>query len=402
MKRRVLQMLFDPIGIHGWEGIEPVILGALVADLPVLLIGDIGTNKTEGAKTIAQAVLGPETNFRHYEVPTLNFDDLVGFLNPKGLARGTLEFIPTPLSIWEAEAVLFDELNRANPFVQAKLHELIRTRRVLGLPTAVKLVFAAINPPLAYQAGYLDLALGSRFVSVQVPNLKGMKESQIDRILSKNGLPPKDSNLPAILREAKGCLICPKEAEKARALVKKVVRDLNETEIVFNPRQLKMMVKLLLAGVALRTVTGMGIFSNPDANTAYVESVIPEVQGVVRAKVNREMVRGVIRTVVGGFTLRDPIMTARNLKELAGAEITDSLAWVAAMKKMAPLEEDPQALKEALEKVKGLTRKEVIERELGERLLQELATEFTLKTLIAEEVPVSRLVERAGQVIASI
>ena len=72
-------------------------LAAIVADLPVLLIGDIGTNKTERSKTIAQAVLGPASPFRHYEVPTLNFDDLVGFLNPKGLAKGVLEVLSTQL-----------------------------------------------------------------------------------------------------------------------------------------------------------------------------------------------------------------------------------------------------------------------------------------------------------------
>ena len=115
------------------------------------------------------------SEFRHYEVPTLNFDDLVGFLNPKGLAKGTLTFVATPLSIWKAEAALFDELNRANPFIQSKLHELIRTRRIMGLPTKLKIVFAAVNPPQTYQAGYMDLALASRFVAVQVPNLKAMK-----------------------------------------------------------------------------------------------------------------------------------------------------------------------------------------------------------------------------------
>jgi MoxR-like ATPase len=130
-------MLFDELGIYGWDVVEPSLLSSVVTDLPVLLIGDIGTNKTEGSKTIAQAVLGTGSAFRHYEVPTLNFDDLVGFLNPKGLAKGTLEFVPTPLSIWKAEAALFDEINRANPFVQSKLHELIRTRQIMGLrPTS--------------------------------------------------------------------------------------------------------------------------------------------------------------------------------------------------------------------------------------------------------------------------
>ena len=113
-------MLFDHIGIHGWDEIEPLILSAVVSDHSVLFVGDIGSNKTEGSKVIAKALLGDNIKFRNYEVPTLNFDDLIGFVNPKNLANGTLEFVPTPLSIWNADAALFDEINRANPFIALK------------------------------------------------------------------------------------------------------------------------------------------------------------------------------------------------------------------------------------------------------------------------------------------
>jgi MoxR-like ATPase len=395
-------MLFDELGIYGWDVVEPVIVAAVVADLPVLLIGDIGTNKTEGSKTIAQAVLRPTSQFRHYEVPTLNFDDLVGFLNPKGLAKGALEFVPTPLSIWQAEAALFDEINRANPFIQSKLHELIRTRHIMGLPTKLKLVFAAVNPPQTYQAGYMDLALASRFVSVQVPNLKSMKDTHLDRILSKNGHRQKRTTLKGIVRDAQRADIRQKDMQNAQNLAKKVARDLAQTDIVFNPRQLTMMVRLLLAGVALWTVTGNSRYSDPDANTAYVESVIPEIHGIVRSKVNKDMVHGTIRTVVGGFTLGDPVMIARNLEELAAVEVTDSLAWVTAMTKRVSDEDDPQALARVVAKVKDLTRREVIERELGEKLLRQLAIQLTTQTLLAEDVPVAELSDRATQILGSI
>jgi hypothetical protein len=345
--------------------------------------------------------LGKASSFRHYEVPTLNFDDLVGFLNPKGLAKGTLEFVHTPLSIWKADAALFDELNRANPFIQSKLHELIRTRHIMGLPTSLKLVFAAVNPPQTYQAGYMDLALASRFVAVQVPNLKGMKDTHLDRILSKNGH-PKKASIKALIGEAKGMVARQKDMQNAQNLAKKVARDLAQTEIVFNPRQLKMMVRLVVAGLALRTVTSNPKFSDPDANTAYVQSVIPEIQGIVRSKVNKEMVHGVIRTVVGGFSLGDPVMMARNLEELAAVEITDSLAWVTAMAKRVSHEEDPKTLTRVLTQVKDLTMKEVIERELGEKLMRQLTLQLTTQTLLTEDVQVAQLTDRVDQILASI
>lgn len=84
----------------------------------------------------------------------------------------------------------------------------------MGLPTKLKLVFGAVNPPQTYQAGYMDLALASRFVAVQVPNLKGMKDTHLDRILSKNGQSRKAS-LRGIVREAKGTAIRQKDQQKA-------------------------------------------------------------------------------------------------------------------------------------------------------------------------------------------
>jgi hypothetical protein len=245
------------------------------------------------------------------------------------------------------------------------------------------------------------LALASRFVSVQVPNLKVMKDAHLDRILSKNGQPRKAS-LKGLVREAQGTKVRQKDMQNAQNLAKKVARDLAQTDIVFNPRQLTMMVKLLLAGLALRTVTDNPQFSDPDANTAYVEAVIPEIQGIVRSKVNKDMVHGVIRTVVGGFTLGDPVMIAKDLEELAAVEVTDSLAWVTAMSKRVDLEDDPKALTRVLAKVKDLTRKEVIERELGDKLLRQLALQFTTQTLLAEDVPVAQLSDRADQILASL
>jgi hypothetical protein len=128
-------------------------------------------------------------------VPTLNFDDLIGFMNPKSLARGELDFVHTPLSIWKADAVLFDEINRANPFIQSKLHELIRRRRLLGLTTNIKILFSAVNPPERYQSGYMDMALASRFACAQVPNITSMKEADVNQILCGKGNGQKGSTL---------------------------------------------------------------------------------------------------------------------------------------------------------------------------------------------------------------
>jgi MoxR-like ATPase len=395
-------MLFDDLGIYGWDPVEPIILTALLADLPILLIGDIGTNKTEGAKAIAEGALGRSIEFRHYEVPTLNFDDLIGFLNPKTLTNGTLNFIPTPISIWKAEGVLFDEINRANPFIQSKLHEVVRTRKVMGLPTDIKVVFAAVNPPGTYQTGYMDLAIASRFVSVQVPNIKGMKDGEIDRIIGKNGGPVvRHKAIHDALKKAREAKFNRKDMQKTSDLVKRIARDLAETEIIFNPRQLRMMFRMVMAGEALNRTLGTA-FSGTEVNSGYIGSVIPEIQGIVRSKVDREMVLGVIRTIIGGFSLGDPIITATSLEALSEADIGDPLAWVTAMKKLTNKEDNPEALTKVIQRVRELTRKGVIDHELGNNLIEDLALNLTTQTLLTEDVPVTRLLDRVSQVIQAI
>jgi len=395
-------MLFDHIGIYGWNEIEPLILAAALSDLSIILIGDIGSNKTEGSKVIAKALLKPNIEFRNYEVPTLNFDDLIGFVNPKNLAKGTLEFVPTPLSIWNADAVLFDEINRANPFIQSKLHELIRNRSLMGMPTNLKMVFSAVNPPERYQSGYMDIALASRFVCVQVPNITVMKERHINSILSDNGHKPKVYDLKAMMKKAFGAQFTAEDENRVCQMCRKIMQEVSDKEIIFNARQLKMMKKLITAGLALRYASGMDMFSDPDAVTSYVASVIPEVNGVVRTKANQGMILGAIRSIVSGFTLGDPFTLAQNIEELCNVEITDTLAWTTAMMQMAEMEEDVGALKEAISNVKALAGKEVLEKELAEKLARHLATNITLKTLIKEEVPVTNLLDRANQLAATI
>jgi len=395
-------MLFDRIGIHGWESVEPVILAAAVSDLSILLIGDIGSNKTEGSKLIARAVLGPEIEFRDYEVPTLNMDDLIGFINPKTLGKGQLDFVPTPFSIWNADAALFDEINRANPFIQSKLHELIRCRSLMGIPTNLKLVFSAVNPPERYQSGFMDLALASRFVCLQVPALKDLRETHLDLILSGNGAMSEQGRIKEAVQKARGAVFRDHDLFVMQQLCKKVVKDLSHTPIVFNARQLKMALRLLKAGLALKSATNMEEYSNVDANTAYIASTIPELHGVVRASVDVGMVRGTIRSVVSGFSLGDPLITASSLEELCDIQTGDNLAWVTAIREMTTREENARALEKAARSVRERVSQGNLERELGERLMRELTTRLLTVALTKEQVSIPHLRERAREIAGAL
>jgi hypothetical protein len=397
-----MNMLFDQMGIHGWQAIEPVVLAALASDLSVLFVGDIGGNKTEGAERIARALLGQDIEFRAYEVPTLNFDDLVGFVNPKTLAKGALQFVPTPLSIWNADAVLLDEINRANPFIQSKLHELVRKRTLLGMPTNLKMVFSAVNPPETYNTGYMDLALASRFVCVQVPNVSAMDEIQIEHILSGNGIGRGGHDLRGMLARASAFEPSGIEAMRITSLCKKIMSDLGNSGIVFNARQLKMMVSLVTSGLALQWASGLDVFTNPDSIASYIGAVIPEINGIARTRVDASVVRGTIRTIVTGFQLADPMTMARNLPELIEIEPSDVLAWAGAVDRSIESERQPQLLRDVLRRLPILQGKGVIEHDLSRTLMEKAAARFATLTLIEEGTPVLEIPGRIHNIIENL
>ena len=107
---------FKRLGLHGLEGIAPILVAALATEEPLLLIGPHGTAKSLLLTRVA-AALG--LDFRHYNASLLNFDDLVGFPLPG--KDGRLEYVRTPAAVWGAGAVIFDEISRCRPEIQNKL-----------------------------------------------------------------------------------------------------------------------------------------------------------------------------------------------------------------------------------------------------------------------------------------
>ena len=162
--------LLARLGVIGMEAIEPVVLGALIAGEPLLLIGPHGTGKSYLLGRVA-AALGLE--WRHYNASLLNYDDLVGYPLPDG--QGGLRFVRTPASIWDAQAVFLDEISRCRPDLQNKLFPIVHERRVQGILLERLLYrWAAMNPPGLDDADgesyggslALDPALADRFAFV--------------------------------------------------------------------------------------------------------------------------------------------------------------------------------------------------------------------------------------------
>jgi MoxR-like ATPase len=192
--------LLRALGIAGWGALEPAILAALATESPILLVGPHGTAKTLLLGRLAEA-LG--LAFRHYNASILNFDDLLGYPVPQD---GRLVYLQTPATIWEAEAVLFDEVSRCRPELQNKLFPLVHERVVQGLPlTKLRHRWAAMNPPpgehgnRAETVGYegaepLDVALADRFAFVlEIPVLAELGEEERRSVLLGGGRPAPDA-----------------------------------------------------------------------------------------------------------------------------------------------------------------------------------------------------------------
>jgi len=184
--RSVLAML----GIYGWASIEDAILAGLAVGEPILLIGGPGCAKTLMAECIAKD-LG--MRFIAYDASKAMFEDILGFIDPASLAVGSVKYVDTPLSLWDKEFILIDEVSRATPALQNRWLEVIWSRRVMGVPLPnLRYVFGAMNPAGMAGTVPLDDALAGRFMfHIDVPELHQMTPED-QRAVVEAGLHPDD------------------------------------------------------------------------------------------------------------------------------------------------------------------------------------------------------------------
>jgi MoxR-like ATPase len=190
--------VLSSLGVIGLESVEPVILAALISREPLLLIGPHGTGKSYLLNRLSTAL---DLECRHYNASLLNFDDLVGYPLPD--RDGSLKFIRTPASIWDAEVAFLDEISRCRPDLQNKLFPIIHERKVQGI-LLEKLIYrwSAMNPPATMDSdeenqdnGYvgsepLDIALADRFAFiVEMPGWSALSHRQQEELILASNVP---------------------------------------------------------------------------------------------------------------------------------------------------------------------------------------------------------------------
>jgi len=328
--------MLSTIGIVGWEHLEVVILSCLVSRFPILFVGTHGHNKTEGAEILSYATLGTSAKFQPYDTRLIQTEDLLGYANPYSMKEGKeISYVPTQISIFNADSVLFDEINRANPFVASKVMEVVRTRKVMGRQTPLQLVFAAANPPgEGYDTVYLDPAVVSRFSVIRLPDY--LSDSDLLKVLS---LPPSlgerarsdaVSSFKSFLDLAYSTTLSPDCVQNIRELVTKVVGVLRtELKLHVTPRQARYMVDLL---TSCEIISSLGYKVKDKDRVAVLSSLIPEVTGMCKSKVDSSAVTAQLTRVVSGFRMRDSLITTMDILSLLRADVKDRPAWVSTVK----------------------------------------------------------------------
>lgn len=245
------------LGVYGYESVEPIILAALVSGDPLLLVGKAGTGKTFLLNSLSEA-LGLE--HRHYNASLIAFDDLVGFPWPDE-KTGSIRYIETPATVWQAESVLVDEINRCKPEHQNRLFSLIQERRIQGLKLEkLRYRWAAMNPAGLDQDGDnyggcepLDSALADRFAFiVNVADWSELSEEDQKLIADPRGegkISTDGCGLLAFVEKAKALL--EEKTKNPTPLVleysRVVASTLAQAGLRISPRRVRQLARNLLA-----------------------------------------------------------------------------------------------------------------------------------------------------------
>lgn len=180
---------------------ENCVLSCLLIGEPLLFIGGPGLAKTEVVESIGSALredskrLFPNDpnnwfKFQIYDASKLNFEDLIGYPSPVALKANPprVEFVETQSTIWNKDMIAFDEINRCVEERQSNLFEILRSRKLNGIPTNNKFIFSTMNP--FGDAGTVtmsDALVDRNLFYLRIDDFANMPTSERRRVINRVG-----------------------------------------------------------------------------------------------------------------------------------------------------------------------------------------------------------------------
>jgi MoxR-like ATPase len=371
---------FSKLGIIGWDRIEPIILGAILSNKSVLLKGAHGANKTEGCQRISEAVFGEGSKFVPYDTSLVNADDLLGFLHPGELAKGNMEYISTPDSIWDCTSCLLDEINRCNPYNAAKFFEIVRSRTINGRETKLEFVWAACNPPDKYNTAHMDAAQVSRFVVLTVPTFSDLSVAERRKVMGLNG-EGEPGLLKPLIDAARNAKVSAAQEKAINDKTMKLSTTLNGKGVEFSGRQVRDLHALLMNMDRISSTFDDLPEISEESMADAIMGLVPEATGLIRTQADATALRAEVVTIMKGFKLSDPILTAATVAELAKAQGKDMQGWAGALTDMLMAEEDPRAVAAGWQEI---TKRKDITPAIFDALRQSFAAKDAILTITSK------------------
>ncbi|MHA2216926.1 MAG: AAA family ATPase [Candidatus Hodarchaeales archaeon] len=159
--------------LYGWDHLEPILVACIAKNQNLLMLGRHGCGKSDFMRFVSAAMSnGNLFKFTKYAMDKENLISMVGIPNGKALAEGRIEYATHQRSVFNADALLMDELTRALKDNQNLVLEILEEKTVFGMPLKYQFAIATANDETYKGAMKLDDALYDRFWAViRVPTV---------------------------------------------------------------------------------------------------------------------------------------------------------------------------------------------------------------------------------------
>ena len=171
------------LGTFGWEPISRFVFASALTGTPICVYGTHGAGKTMTFRRLAQKAFNK--SYCLYDASKANLVDIIGYPNVESFKKGKMDFVRTPMSIWDKSIIILDEITRAREDIQNSYLEVLRNRTMQGVPTGADFVFTAANTLEYAGTRPLDEAFASRIgYYCEVPELLDMRDDDQELVVS--------------------------------------------------------------------------------------------------------------------------------------------------------------------------------------------------------------------------